>query len=191
MADDVQGTLEAELGETLQRLRRERGISLEELGRTSDLSPSFLSAVERGRSDISLGRLSRVARAFGFDVSTLLGYYSYRTAPRLMTSEERRSIDRGEGVDYQRIRLPGVNFELVTVTFQPHTAFRDAITHPGIDIVYVPTGEVVLTYDGHDYVLRAGDSGVWPGAHPHTFRNDTDEHSQFVAVVTETVWDRG
>ena len=98
-------------------------------------------------------------------------------------------VDRGEGVDYRRLRLPGVDFELITVSFEPRTAFRDALAHDGIDIVYVPVGSVVLVFDGVDYVMNAGDSGVWSGRTPHAFRNDTDSPAQLVAVVTDTVWD--
>jgi len=114
---------------------------------------------------------------------------SRQAHPQFLPSHERTLIDRGDGIEYRRLRLPGIEFELITVTFEPHTAFRDAIKHPGIDIVFIPVGEVVLEYDGQDHVLTAGDSGVWSGAYPHRFRNDSDAESQFVAVVTQAFWD--
>lgn len=186
----VEPLAEPRVGDTLQRLRRERGLSLEELGEAAELSPSFLSQVERGLSDISLGRLTRLAHAFGLDTATLLGYYTYGAEPRIMTSDDRVVIDRGPGIHLSALRLPGVNFELITVTFEPGAAMRDSMTHPGIDIVFIPEGEVTLEYEGRDYVLRAGDCGVWPGGHPHTFRNDLATRSQMVNITTDTVWDR-
>jgi transcriptional regulator with XRE-family HTH domain len=181
---------ESDVGAIIGRLRRQRGLSLDDLAARCRLSASFLSAVERGKSDIAFGRLARIAHAFDLDVSSLLTYFSHHSRPQFLTSEERTSVDRGEGIDYRRLRLPGVDFELITVTLAPRSAFKDEITHLGIDIVYVPVGEIVVVYDGVDYVMRAGDSGVWSGRHPHTFRNDADTPSQFVAVVTDTVWDR-
>ncbi|WP_259313116.1 helix-turn-helix domain-containing protein [Capillimicrobium parvum] len=178
-----------DVGAIVGLLRRKRGMSLDELATRSDLSPSFISAVERGKSDIALGRLARIAAVFGLDVASLLTYSSNTSRPRFLSSDDRTPVDRGEGVDYRRLRLPGVDFELITVTFEPRTAFRDALAHDGIDIVYVPVGSVVLDFDGVDYVMNAGDSGVWSGRTPHAFRNDTDSPAQLVAVVTDTVWD--
>jgi transcriptional regulator with XRE-family HTH domain len=54
------------LGETLRAIRVERGFSLGEVAEGTDLSTSFLSLVENGRSDISTGRLFRVARFPGW-----------------------------------------------------------------------------------------------------------------------------
>ena len=181
--------LGVEVGTIVALLRRKHGMSLEDLGVRCALSPSFISAVERGKSDISVGRLSRIAIAFGMDLVALLSYLSQGARPRFLGSDERTRVDRGEGIDYRRLRLPGVDFELITVTFEPRAAFRDALTHVGIDIVFVPVGRVTLLYDGTEYVMNAGDSGVWSGRRPHLFRNDEDEISQLVAVVTDTVWD--
>jgi transcriptional regulator with XRE-family HTH domain len=179
-----------DVGAIIGLLRRKHAMSLDELASLCGISASFISAVERGKSDISVGRLSRIAAAFDMDAASLLTY-SQTSTPQFLSSDERIAMDRGDGVDYRRLRLPGVDFELITVTFEPRTAFRDAMTHPGVDILYVAVGSIVLVYDGDEYVMHAGDSGVWSGRRPHAFRNDTDEVAQFVAVVTDTVWDRG
>jgi len=184
------GRAEPDIGETVRRLRREHHMSLDELAARTGLSASFLSVVERGRSDVSLKRLTRIGHAFGLDVATLISYYAYRSTPQILGDGHWTPVDRGAGVDYRRLRLPGVEFELISATFQPRTTVSEALSHPGIDIVYVARGEVVLVYDGIDYPIAAGEAGVWSGAHPHAFRNDLDEVSQLVAVVTETVWER-
>ena len=51
------GRADFDVGAIVGLLRRKRGMSLDELATRSDLSPSFISAVERGKSDIALGRL--------------------------------------------------------------------------------------------------------------------------------------
>lgn len=178
------------VGAIIRRLRRQRGLSLDDLARLSGVSASFLSAVERGASDISVGRLAKVAHAFGLDVPTLLGYFSRYGKPRFHSSADRLPIDRGPGIDFRHLRVPGVDFELVTVTIPPHTALRDATAHPGIEILYVISGEVTLVYDGVEYSMTAGETGVWSGMHLHTYRNDGDVTAEFIAVSTETIWDR-
>ena len=179
---------EVSVGAIVRRLRRQRELSLEDLAAASGVSASFLSAVERGASDISVGRLSRVAAAFGLDLVTFLGYFSTPGKPRIMTVADRIQRDRGEGIDYYHLPVPGADVEVVSARFAPHSGFRDAMVHPGLDIVYVVSGEIVLIYDGVEYTLSCGELGVWPSSHPHSFRNDGDTPAEFFAIATETVW---
>jgi transcriptional regulator with XRE-family HTH domain len=177
-----------DVGAILKRLRLQRGLSLHQLADLCGLSASFLSAVERGQSDIALGRLARVARIFGHDVGSLLGYSARRTQPQFVDRRDRLIVDRGQGVHYEVVRLPGLTFELIIASFEPRTAFRDEITHEGVDIGYCAHGELVLVYNHREYPFKAGDCGVWSGAYPHAVRNDSQDPAMFISVVTETVF---
>lgn len=183
--DDAAGI--PDLGEILRRLRNQRGMSLRDVAEETGLSASFIAAVERGDSDIALKRLARLARVFNHDVGSLLGYTARQAEPLFMSGRDRYTVDRGKGVHYEIIRLPGMNFELTVVTFQPRTRLKDEITHEGIDIVHVSYGELVLVYNKVEYALKTGSCGVWSGAYSHTFRNDADAPAQFVSM-TETVY---
>ena len=184
--DDGRGV--PKVGHVLRGLRQRNGMSLKEVADGSGLSVSFLSAVERDQSDISLGRLNRLAQFFNHDIGSLLGYTGRRSTPQFVSDRDRLVVDRGEGVDYRVFRLPGLDFELITATFGPHTEFRDAITHEGLDIVYVLDGQVVLEYNGEDYPMQAGDCTMYSGAYPHRFRNDTGRSSSWLSIVTGIVY---
>ena len=55
-------------------LRRERGLTQQELGRRSGLSRSFLSQVENGNRAPSLSSLSRISAALGvMPIEVLVG----------------------------------------------------------------------------------------------------------------------
>lgn len=60
------------LGGSLRSLRVDRGLSLGDVAAGTGLSTSFLSLVENGRSDISTGRLFRLARLLGVGLGDLL-----------------------------------------------------------------------------------------------------------------------
>ena len=64
--------LENHVGERLRELRRERGLSLAEVAEGTGISTSFLSVLETGRSDITLGRLMKLVKFFGTSVEELL-----------------------------------------------------------------------------------------------------------------------
>jgi transcriptional regulator with XRE-family HTH domain len=175
-------------GEVLRRLRTQRGWSLREVGERSGLSASFLGAVERGETDIALERLARLASVFDHDVGSFLGYSSRQAHPRFLTEGDRVRIERGPGVSYEVIRVPGLGFELVQVSLAPHAAFADEFAHEGVDVTLVTEGTVTATYNGVDYVLETGACTLWSGGYSHTYRNDGDGPAAFVVVVTAMLY---
>ena len=62
----------AVVGRRIQTLRRRRGLSQAGLGEAADLTRSYLSAVERGRQNITLDAALRLAAALRVGVSELL-----------------------------------------------------------------------------------------------------------------------
>jgi transcriptional regulator with XRE-family HTH domain len=176
------------VGEILKRLRTQRGYSLREVAEASDLSPSFLSAVERGESDIALGRLARIAQFFEHDIGSLLGYTTRRARPRFVGPEDRMMVDRGKGVRYEVLRLPDVGMEIIIVDFEPHAGFDVELVHAGVDIVYVTSGEVVLSVGHVDYPMKSGESAVYSAAYAHGVRNVQDAAASLIGVTTESMY---
>jgi transcriptional regulator with XRE-family HTH domain len=175
-------------GEVLRRLRTRRGWSLRDVARESGLSQSFLGAVERGESDIALERLAKLARVFDHDVGSFLGYSARRSTPTFIGEDERVVVDRGDGIDYEIIRLPGLGFELVQVTLAPHAGFSNELAHEGVDVTLVIDGTIVAVYHGVDYQLAAGTCVMWSGGYPHRFRNDSRRPARYVGFVTAEVF---
>lgn len=61
------------VGSRIKELRKERGLSLKELSYKIDISVSFLSDIENGKSNPSLERLADIASGLQTTVSFLLG----------------------------------------------------------------------------------------------------------------------
>lgn len=61
----------ARVGANLQRLRRQRGLSQEELAHRAAVHQTFLSGVERGRRNVSILVLARIAAALDADLEDL------------------------------------------------------------------------------------------------------------------------
>lgn len=174
-----------DVGAVIRRLRTQRGVSVRALAAAAGLSPSFLGAVERGDSDIALGRLAAIAAALDHDVASLLGYSLRQATPQFVAPA--RQGARGDGVEFSAFRIPGSQLELLVASFAPHSGFDDSITHAGIDVAYVAQGEIVLVVDGAEYELAEGQCVVWPSSHPHTMRNDSDTTTIVVGFTTEIV----
>ncbi|WP_421738817.1 helix-turn-helix domain-containing protein [Caulobacter sp.] len=59
------------VGLNLQGLRRERGLSQEELAHRAEVHQTYLSGVERGRRNASVQILARIAAALDADIEDL------------------------------------------------------------------------------------------------------------------------
>jgi transcriptional regulator with XRE-family HTH domain len=176
------------VGEVLRRLRLQNRMSLREVAEASGLSVSFLGSVERGESDIAVGRLAQVAEVFSHDVASLLGYTLRQTQPRVLQADERVVVPRGRGVEFTAMRIPGTTVEFMTATLAPRTRFDDVVTHAGIDVLFVVDGSIVLVFDEVDYAVGEAQCVVWPSSHPHSIRNDTDSTVRIVGFTSETVY---
>lgn len=60
------------IGLNVQRLRRAKELSQEELAARADVHQTYLSGVERGRRNPSVLILDRIAKALGADIEELL-----------------------------------------------------------------------------------------------------------------------
>ena len=150
------------LGRTLRRLRAARGLRLADLASESGLSASFLSQVEQGRSDISVGRLMRIAQALHVRMTDLV---------ELPPPSERPLVRADE-----RIALPspteGLTIELLAASVSEGPTYAIATLAAGITaearryrvpgqehFVYLINGRATMEFrSGAPVTLRAGDS---------------------------------
>ncbi len=59
-------------GEKIRFLRKEKGLKQDELAFLSKISPSYLSAIERGITDTTISTLKRLAKALNVESHELL-----------------------------------------------------------------------------------------------------------------------
>jgi transcriptional regulator with XRE-family HTH domain len=147
------------LGERIQGLRAERGLTLQALADRSTVSVSMLSAVEHGTKAPTIVVLDRIAAGLGVPLA------------QLVTQPERMIVRRAAEQDtvhepggWQRTILtpvvPGVNFEWIRSTLPPGC---EAGTYPPYatgshEYIVVQSGTLTLTVDDEIVILGEGDS---------------------------------
>lgn len=67
--------LHAAVGHNIRVLRKERGLTLKQMARRTQLSVSLLSQLERAESSASVGSLFKVSHALGVKLTSLFGEY--------------------------------------------------------------------------------------------------------------------
>lgn len=163
----------------VKALRQERDLPLEELGRITGMSKSYLSKVERGVSTPSIAAALKIAAALSVDVS------------RLFVDGGKQStiaVDRLEGRDATASPHP-LAVDMLGKTMSPfllHPGWefiQHESHHPGEELVFVHRGAIELHYDGDPVVLNAGESAYVDASRPHRLRAVSETESQ-VLVVT-------
>ena len=173
------------LGRRLQMLRVAKGLSLAQVGHASGLSPSFVSVVEQGRSDISIGRLMRLMGVYGARIADLDP--SPQSAEQLVVRDGRGTHVRSQsGVDLyllttdtDRAMMP------VTTTFAPHARLTNLAPHDGETFLYMLEGTLLLEFEERPpEILRRGDSAYYRPDPPPVFTNIGEGPLRILGVVT-------
>ena len=71
-AENALGLFLRKLGHSVHEYRKIRGMSQQELAATSELDRAYISAVEHGKQNISIGAISKLARALNVTIEELL-----------------------------------------------------------------------------------------------------------------------
>jgi transcriptional regulator with XRE-family HTH domain len=69
---DLQAILLARLGAAIRQYRQQRGLFQAALATLTDLTPTYIGEIERGKRNVSVLRLLRIADALGLSVAHLL-----------------------------------------------------------------------------------------------------------------------
>src|SRR5215213_8063916 len=92
---------ETNLGATLREARKARGYSLADVAEATGVSRSLLSLIETGRSDITIGRLSRLAQLYDIRLADLVPEPRHAD-PVVVRADDRRAMHyASEGIDIE------------------------------------------------------------------------------------------
>ncbi len=170
------------LGRRLKALRVSRGLSLKEVAAETGLSSSFISLVETGRNEITIGRLVAIADFFEVGLGDLIPGRDVEQ-PVVLRRADRRSVDSAD----RRVRterLASWNHGEMTSGFRRFDVGAELSadgSHPGPEFVLVLVGQLTIEFsDDTSLVLREGDSVWFEGSRRHRYSNSGDREAQIV-----------
>ena len=159
------------LGQRIRLVRTDRGMTLADVARETGLSTGFLSQVENGLTNVSLGALYRIAGALKITAPELL----VEGAEPIVSVVRRdegvwSSADDAEPPQLARMltSTPRRRMEIRECLVPPGFRSDPAWTHAGDEILYVLEGTVSVELEGHGVeTLEAGDTIVFVANVPH------------------------
>lgn len=165
VAKEAIGGHRQSLALTLRRLRLERGLSQSDLARATGISSSFLSLVEQGRSDITIGRLLRLAEFYDLEINDLLdgGAVASRHPVQVLRADRENMIHSAtEGVDLFDL-ASGSRWTLVPRlgVHQPGSKVEIRHLHEHETMLFVLDGTFEIEVAGVEPVrLRRGEGAI-------------------------------
>jgi transcriptional regulator with XRE-family HTH domain/mannose-6-phosphate isomerase-like protein (cupin superfamily) len=189
------------LGAALRAAREARGLSLRELARQVDVSPSFVSQVELGKANPSVGTLYALVSVLGVSLNELLGgpadaapdpppspVAAPATAaggpggwPRIhqpVVRARERSRVQMSGVVWERLTADDPLVDFLHVEYGPGSAScppDDMVRHGGREYGVIVTGRLEVQVGFETYALEPGDSIHFDSSTPHRLSNPHDE----------------
>ena len=177
-----------QVGATLQRLRQERGLTLEDLSRTAGVSKSMLSQIERETANPTIAVAWRLANALGVSIAELLS----STAPvvdsiRMLEPHETPTLP-GEHAGYilkilGPMELAG-RFEWYELSLAVGGALVSASHDPGAtEHLTLLQGSVEVEVDGNKKKLKLGGTARYEADKNHAIRNIGKTEAKAIMVV--------
>jgi transcriptional regulator with XRE-family HTH domain len=179
------------IGRRLQGLRREQGLTLEQLAADSGLSTGYLSQIENGAAVPSLTALQLIAAELAVDVADFFPD-DRRRGTRLIRAAERRAfrIEPGSGEEYAVLagQVHDRAFSALYARHLPGASGNDRpFRHLGEEFVLVLRGTLRLTLDGDSHDLGPGDWAHYSSHPSHSARVTSEEAVEALWLLTPAV----
>ena len=189
------------VGAQLRERRFASGMSLRELARRLDVSPSLVSQIETGKIQPSVRTLYAIVSELGLSLDEIFELVGTAepaavappatvaapaaSAGIVHRADERRVIELESGVRWERMATwddPGVEFMLAVYGVGgSSSADGRLMRHSGREFGLVLSGTLNVTVGFDDHVLGPGDSITFESTTPHRLRNDG-------AVEVRAIW---
>jgi transcriptional regulator with XRE-family HTH domain len=187
-----------ELGSTIRALRRQAGLTVEQLAGNVGVSRSLISAIELGRAGPSIGTLRGIAQALNVPMAALF------------TGDADPSVADGNGSGQRMVvrrharkristRRSGISYELLTpdvnrqveffwAEFEPGSSAppgRGEFTaHVGEENALCLHGSVVMIIGTTEFTVNDGDSISFDCSVPHRLENRGAETATLIFAIS-------
>ena len=174
------------VGSQLRLLRRARRQTLRSVAERAQVSESFLSQLERGRTGASISSLQGIASALGVEVSDLFAR-SDQSGPSVLRKDDRGYVSWG--MQARKALLtpkPFHELEVVAARFGPGgSTGREQYTHgDSEELLLVIVGQVELDLGDETMRLGSGDCARYRSSAPHRLTNVGDEEAEVIYMIS-------
>lgn len=172
------------ISKNLKQIRKDKGLTLEDVSSISGVSKSMLGEIERGSTNPTVLVLWKIADGLKIPLTRLIKEEELDFS--LVRSQELKIIDEEPEYCIYSI-FPYYDLhksEILKLEIAPQSKLSNSGHINGVDeYIYVIKGSVKLTLDSEEFVLHEGDSMRFKGELPHKFFNCYDSTVHLINVL--------
>ncbi|MBU9713887.1 helix-turn-helix domain-containing protein [Evansella tamaricis] len=177
--------LAKQVGETLRRIRQERGLSLQELAEITEVSKLTLGKIERGEANPSLTVIWKIANGLTIPISVLVTEHQDVVVSR---KNKGNKVLSANGACSLEPIFDSTNYgssEIHRAFLKPNSEYSPDPHQPGVvEYVTVMKGELILKIQEAIYHLHEYDAIKFRGDQRHTYSNPTNSETVLHFVMT-------
>ncbi|MBO1581633.1 MULTISPECIES: helix-turn-helix domain-containing protein [Bacillus] len=172
------------IGKKVEELRKLRKLSMRELAKLAEITPSMLSQIERGLANPSIQTLKLLAKALEVPTFSFL-MEDTNTNDLVVRANERKKMIVGN-LSYELLS-PDLTGALAVslMTLPPNAISSDKLLeHKGEEIAHILEGKIIFHLQQEVYTLHPGDSVKIPSYMKHKWENSFDQDAVILFAVT-------
>ena len=181
--------LEKTVAKNIQKLRKQKKMTLQELADLTGLTKGYLSKVERSIKFPPLSTLNEIATALGNDVAFFFNERDSRPKDIKLAFNKK---DQGKivktdsavsGYEFRMLAESKAGKNMIPYIIEPAFDEKQVFQHEGEEFLYVLEGTQEFIYDGQKYLMEEGDSVYFDAGVPHTGRSMGEKKAKLLAVM--------
>ena len=174
---------EPAIGPRLRKLRQDAGMTLGQAAEQAELSPSFLSALERDQTGVSSQSLHRLTHVYGSTVSAVLR--TDTTELVQLSSAGKRKVSTIHGYRAEQLINGQTLLDGMLITLEPSAESSESSVHEGEEVLFILEGVLdVRLGTGQRFKVRPGESLYYPSTIEHEWTNPGPVPTRFLWVAT-------
>ena len=177
-------TIMQQVGTKLRDLRKQNGLTQQELADRAELTKGFISQLENGQVTPSLVTLWDLIECLG---TTPSDFFKTDGAEKIVFGEKdyfEKIDETGSSTEWLVPSAQSNQMEPVLVTLKPHAALDVDQPHNGEEFGYVLSGRIALYRGETRFDVRTGESFYYEADKPHRIENPFSRPARLIWVST-------
>jgi transcriptional regulator with XRE-family HTH domain len=179
----------------IKRVRKSKGLTLQEVSEKTGISLNHLSQIERGKANPSIGTLKKITNALDVPFMSLESGETLSPGPSSPSQKKAEVVRKGSRkmVLYPKSKTkvylltPNLQRKLEVMLSESELDEQgpeEWYNHEGEEFGFVLEGQLEVTVDDEVHLLEAGDSIYYQSHLPHRMKRIGDAPCKSIWVVT-------
>ncbi|WNS75169.1 cupin domain-containing protein [Bacillus sp. DTU_2020_1000418_1_SI_GHA_SEK_038] len=172
------------LGSKIKELRKDKRLTLKQIAEKTNLSISFLSQLEHGKTSATLESLKKISESLDVYPS-----YFFSKPETKSNSNIVRNIMNENDLQENKFIYRDLSGRMERPLFYPNLIILNPgdnsgknFSHQGQEFLYILEGILTVLIDDNEYVLKPYDCIFIDSARPHYWLNKTEKSVKFLCI---------